>query len=142
MKSRPLILAVILILATACTENDSPPPDCGPMPQGNRTISVRIISVNPNPAGSDDYKESFTIKNFGSEPVNLAGWKVVHSGESQWDLAAVKELKPCHQVTVFNLNKESLLNGRDYLKLVNNNNIQVQSVEWDSAAEGKEIVPR
>lgn len=36
--------------------------------------TVRIVSILPNPVGSDSGKERVTLRNTGTEPVNLRGW--------------------------------------------------------------------
>lgn len=126
-------------LLVGCSSNE--PGNCGKMPQGNRNSFIRLISILPNPNGPDDFKESFTIKNFGDTPINLKGWKIIHNGSSLWHLETIGELMPCRQVTVFNLRAESLGNNNDFIKLIDDENIQVQSIEWSNVPEGKEIIP-
>ncbi len=137
MKIITIFTAIVLILA--CSSHE--PGNCGKMPDGNRNSFVRIVSVIPNPNGKDDLKESFTIKNFGSSPISLKGWKILHSGKSQWNLDSAGELLPCHVITIYNLKTQSLNNSHDYLKLIDSDNIQIQSIEWNEVPEGKEIIP-
>lgn len=133
-----ILMSIILLISCSQTETGN----CGKLPDGNNTVRVRIISVIPNPTGNDDYKESFTIKNFGSNSVNLSGWKVVHNGKSVWDLSTAGELLPCREITIYNLNAESLNNNGDFLKLTNDNNILIHSVEWHQISDGKVVAPK
>lgn len=138
MKTGVLILLLSAVMLS-CSGREAA--NCGKVPSGNRNSLIRIISVLPNPAGSDDFKESFTIKNFGEGAVSLNGWKVIHSGKALWELGTIGELLPCRQVTVFNLKTESLDNTRDYLKLIDQDNILIQTIEWKNMPEGIELSP-
>jgi hypothetical protein len=135
-----IFFLISYILLISCS--DTKTGNCGKLPIGNNSVSVRIISVIPNPTGNDDYKESFTVKNFGSNPINLKGWKVIHKGKAVWDLTTVGELLPCREITIYNLNTESLDNNGDFLKLTDKDNILIHNIEWNQIPEGKEVLPR
>ena len=53
---------------------------------GAARTGVRIISLLPNPEGTDRGNEQITLKNFGDESVPLDGWSLRDKAENTFDL--------------------------------------------------------
>src|SRR6266571_3183002 len=59
---------------------------------GDGRAQIRIISLLPNRPGDDTENEEVTIKNAGSNTVNLAGWKLRDLAKQTWSLDSLSSL--------------------------------------------------
>lgn len=81
---------------------------------------VKIISINPNPVGSDTDNETITLQNKSRKKVNLNGWSIAtgwkklinHPISVDFEIKANKEKEITHEFSKFTLN-----NKRDKIEL-------------------------
>ena len=109
------------------------------MPEGNKNSSIRIVKIHANPLADDNYKESLIIKNFGNKPANLKGWKISNSDNLYWELDKISKLLPCETTTLMSLHEDGFKNSGDTLKLIDDNNMLIQVVSWESLHDGEPI---
>ena len=105
-----------------------------------RNTGVRIISLLPNPEGNENQNEQVTIKNFGSQTVDLAGWKIRDIANRVWTLDAVGNIQS-NQEKVIKRNGQSMgmNNGGDTIELVDPVGNVLQTITYSSAEEGEII---
>jgi endonuclease/exonuclease/phosphatase family metal-dependent hydrolase len=103
-------LPVVLTLRT--TSGTPSAPSAG----GN----LRIVGAVPNPVGPDEQDEEVRLKNTGTQPVPLAGWKIGDSDSTFWILnAADGTVQPGATISVKRLGRMmSLNNSGDTIVLV------------------------
>lgn len=103
---------------------------------------VRLTRLIPDPSGDDVQKESITLKNGGSAPINLIGWKVRDLADNSWPLDGVTALGAGQSVTVQrNGMPMSMNNGGDEIELVAPDGSVVQTVKYGSVTVGEEVRP-
>jgi exonuclease III len=105
-------------------------------------INIRVISLLPNPPGSDNLNEEATIKNLGSQSVSLAGWKLRDLTGSTWSLSNLGTLAPGQQKTIKRNNQPMALNnGGDTIELVDPSNAVKQTINYGPVNEGEVVIP-
>lgn len=145
-------IAIIALLAAltmlSCKEESSAPTPTAkkPMPFGLTDDSVRITSIMPNPSGSDESLEWFTVTNFSSKPVDLfSGWLVMDIERTQsgddFPLGfnfTGETLLPYDSLKVLNASKKPFMrNSGDSLILYNPTTKLVQIAAYGNAADDK-----
>jgi len=124
-------LPVVLILRTV-----------GGAPTGPELAGLRIVAAVPNPVGDDRQAESVTLRNYGPQPVPLAGWKLTDSnGTASWELTQADGVAQSGgTITVVRNGRPMYLNnGGDTIVLINPSGDQVDSRAYDSAGSGEHI---
>lgn len=101
-------------------------------------LGVVIVSLLPNPVGSDEELEEVELKNKGSEPASLAGWRLRDRSGREWTLTGT--LAPDQSVTIRrNGMPMSLNNGGDTIALVDAANQVRDEFDYVGSAEGVAI---
>lgn len=94
-------------------------------------MSIRVVSLVPNPAGDDFQNENITIQNLSGATVNLVGWKVRDLSENVWPLDSAGMLLSQQTATVMRAGADmSLNNAGDRIELVTPDGRVVQIVEY------------
>ena len=103
-------------------------------------VAVRFESILPNPAGDDALNEEIVLKNFGTQTVSLAGWKIRDITGAEWKL--LDEIAP-QMVKVIKRNGQpmSLNNNGDTVDLVDPQGPVVQTVTYSATTEGEVVTP-
>jgi len=122
-------LPVILTLRTTTV---------APVPGG--TISgLRIVAAVPNPVGDDTQDEEVHLRNIGTQPVPLAGWKIGDStGSDFWILNSQDGvIQPSATLIVRRKARPMALNNTgDAIVLVNPNGTMVDQKSYGNASSG------
>jgi len=106
------------------------------------TIQVKIESLLPNPVGDESQNEELTIKNCGTQLVNLRGWKLRDLARKTWALDSLGTLNPNEEKTIKRNGQEMALNNNgDTIDLLDPNGNVVHSVTYARAEEGEIITP-
>lgn len=101
---------------------------------------LRIASLVPDPAGDDFSDEQATLTNTGTQPVNLAGWKLRDLAENAWSLDGLGTLAPGRQATIRrNGAPMALNNGGDTVELVAPDGTVVQTLQYGRVASGEVV---
>lgn len=105
-------------------------------------VKVVITSLVPNPLGNDNLNEEATLKNLGTQQVNLSGWKLRDLAGKTWSLNGLGTLAPNQQKIIKRNNQPMALNnGGDTIDLVNPSGMVVQTVTYGPVVEGEAISP-
>lgn len=102
---------------------------------------IKINEIFPNPKGPDSGEEWVELKNFGTEPVSLGNWILDDGkadsaiGSSSYKIQSSIIAPGGLVVLVVPSGKLSLNNTSDTVRLFNENNILVDSVSYENAAE-------
>lgn len=120
-----------------------PPIDTGTDTGTATSDSLAIVSLLPNPAGDENEGEEITLKNLGTSPVPLAGWKFEDKAKTEWLLDATDgTIAPGATKTVRRRSRDMALNnGGDTVKLIKSGGTVVQTVTYAKTVEGQEILP-
>lgn len=104
MKSLLTIATVAFIALTlhACKEEIIEPPmvldeiSCDSIPKGAEGTNLRMVWVDPNPLGDDNFSEKITFMNFakGGDRINTAGYYFENSWSRRFDLPG-RWIEPC-----------------------------------------------
>jgi len=112
-------------------------PGGGGVPSG-----VRIASLLPNPPGNENQHEAAEIKNSGTRPVNLSGWKLRDLADKMWSLADLGTLTPNGHETITRSGQPMAMNnGRDTIDLIDSDGRVVHTVTYGAAEEGETVIP-
>lgn len=103
------------------------------------TGGVRIVKILPNPAGDETQKESITLKNTSSNPVNLAGWTVEDLTGKQWKLEELGTITAGAEKTIQRSGKSMALNNSGDVVTLKNGQTEVQTVQYASTPEGQVV---
>ena len=125
-------LPVILTLRTT-TGGVIPPPASG---------GLRLTGAMPNPPGDDEQDEEVRIRNTGTQPVPLAGWKIGDAtGNSFWVLnQADGSVQPQAVVIVKRLGRSMTLNnGGDTIVLINPMGVTVDQRAYGAVSSGQTL---
>jgi len=124
-------LPLVLILRTTAPQ----PITGGPTP------GLRIVGAVPNPVTDDAQDEEVRVKNTGSQPVSLDGWKLGDStGVDFWILASQDGvIQPGMTVVVRRKGRPMALNnsGGDTIVLINPTGTVVDQKSYGNAPSGK-----
>ena len=117
------------------------------------TFNLSIHEIMPNPVGNDENAypagEWIEIHNFGTEPVNISGFKLKASSRT---LTIDSSRMPYTNSTVLDVNSVGLISlatsssfylknsGQDSLALVAPGDLIVDSVDWTSTVEGESMI--
>ena len=101
-----------------------------------------LVSAIPNPTGDDRANEQVTVRNVGSDPVPLAGWKILDDRNTFWALTAQDGIvDPGQTVTIIRGGRPmSLNNTGDTVRLVNPAGQTVDAHPYDQASSGQVFV--
>lgn len=134
-----LLLIICAVTIASCVGKQG---DCGPMPEGNANVRVRITKVIANPMGADQYNESFEITNFSDKELLMEGWKIVNSKGLAWELDEMPPIEPCKSKTVMSVHRDGLINTGDTIDLINDDNMLVQRLKWGKLNDGEIVYPK
>jgi hypothetical protein len=113
-------------------ESAAPHPIAGP--------NVRIASLIPNPTGNDRQHEEITIRNDGSDTVNLAGWVLRDAAGRTWSLDG--QIAPGAERTFRRQGQPMALNnGGDTVSLVEPSGDIVHAITYAAVVEGERVTP-
>jgi hypothetical protein len=121
---------VVLTLRT--TDSAAPTPSGG--------SGLRIAGAIPNPLGPDEQDEEVRLKNMGTQPVALVGWKIGDSsGTAFWELKATDgTVQPGATVLVKRQGRPmSLNNSGDTIVLVNPSGASVDHKVYGAVSSGQ-----
>lgn len=95
------------------------------------TSAVRIASLVANPAGDDFQNENVTLRNDGSGPADLTGWRLRDLAQNEWTLDTVGVLQPGELRAVTRAGQPmSLNNDGDTIELVQPDGRPVQTLSY------------
>lgn len=104
--------------------------------------AVRVVGLLPNPAGSDDINEEATLKNTGTQQINLTGWKLRDLAGTTWTLDSLGTLSPGQQKSIRRNNQRMALNNNgDTVELINPSGTVMQTISYGPVVEGEVISP-
>ena len=117
----------------------SPADDGGDGPDSVST-AVHIQSLLPNPSGNESQNEAVTIRNDGTASVRLDGWLLRDRAGGTWSLFGT--LDAGDERTILRGGQPMALNnaGPETVELVGPDGAVVDSVSYDGAAEGVELL--
>lgn len=81
------------------------------------TPQVRVVSLLPNPAGTDAGREQVTIGNFTGAVIDLSGWRLEDASGHQFALSGTVAANSSRTVTM-TANSMPLTNSGDEVKLI------------------------
>ena len=101
---------------------------------------VVIASLVPSPLGSDTQLEEVTLRNIGSSPVSLTGWKLRDRSGKTWDLDSLGSMASSESKTIRrNGQNMSLNNNGDHITLLDGGGTPRDNFTYPSAQEGERI---
>lgn len=143
-----LVAALPLFLLLSCSKATTPndPADADSMPAGDDRYKVRIVALVPhvNDHG-DSAVENWTIRNFDTQSVDMAGWTAVDPEAVRrytWKMDTLGVLPPGASRTYTSTASAQLNNGGDDLQLVAPDGTIVQVVTFGSVRPGEVVLPR
>lgn len=102
--------------------------------------SVVIHSLLPNPPGSDTQGEEVAVRNKGTSPVTITGWRLEDRSGLTWLFSGSVSLSPGETRTIRrNGRAMSLNNGGDDIRLIDAAGNLVDRFEYQSSSEGMSI---
>lgn len=128
-----------------------------PREQSDATILINELLGDPAAAENASWGEWFEVRNFGTQPVDLQGWRIISGGTSQpAHTIAQSVVVPAGGYAVLGRGNDPLRNGGltldynyfsgssatiwldnvDYLMLVDGEGLRVDSVAWTSLPRG------
>lgn len=122
----------------------SAPRELGPAYQPDPTepdYSVRILAALVNPEGDDAGKETITLLNTTTEPIDLDGWHLMDRGKRQMRLSGI--LLPGTPLTMGLSQAVNLSNNGGIITLLNPSGLKVHGVYYTKHAareQGRPIV--
>jgi endonuclease/exonuclease/phosphatase family metal-dependent hydrolase len=103
---------------------------------------VVICRLYPNPDGDENVKEEASIKNTGSEAVDLAGYKLRDLAGTTWSLDSLGTLNPGQEKTIKrNGQRMGMNNGGDTIELLDDDGRVVYTITYDRVDEGEVVFP-
>ena len=113
--------------------------NASPSPSLNK---VRITSLLPNPPGNENINEEVTIKNLGTQSVNMSRWKLRDKARRIWTLESLGILKPGEEKPIKRNGQPMALNNNgDTIDLIDPYGNVVQTVTYGRVAEREIITP-
>ena len=107
--------------------------------RGMGTAGPRIVSLVPNPQGTDRDRETVTIGNGTGSDVSLRDWVLEDDDGGEFSLTGTI---PANGTKTFRLDRSLLLgNAGDTVTLVNPSGRIVQTVTYSAARSGQVITP-
>jgi hypothetical protein len=111
-------------------------------PAPTPTVAVKITSLLPNPEGNENQNEKATIKNIGTQAVNMTGWKLRDLAGQVWQLDELGTLQPGEEKEIKRNGKPMAMNnGGDTIELLNPTGQIVQTVTYPRVNEGEIVRP-
>ncbi|MEM1452603.1 MAG: lamin tail domain-containing protein [Bacteroidota bacterium] len=99
---------------------------------------VVIASLVPNPVGDDRPNEAVTLRNDGTEAVNLRAWRLRDRAENTWSLSGILDVGD-ERTFLRDYQSMALNNDGDTVELVDGGGAVVHEVTYDSAASGQTL---
>jgi hypothetical protein len=101
---------------------------------------LRLVSLIPDPPGSDLENEEVTVRNVGAAPLSLAGWQLRDLSGAYWRLDTALTLEP-GQTTILQRRGEalSLNNGGDTIELLDPSGMAVQRFSYLAVGVGQAV---
>ena len=104
-------------------------------------IKIRMTSLLPNPEGDENENEELSLKNFGTQAVDLTNWKVRDRARKIWLLDELGIIEPGKGKTIKRNGKEMALNNNgDTVELIDPSGKIVQTITYHRAEEGEVVV--
>lgn len=97
-----IYLSITVLCISSCKEKITEPPividtiSCDSIPIGLSGTNLRMVWVEPNPAGNDNFSEKITLMNFSksNERINTAGYYIENSWSRRFDFPG-RWIEPC-----------------------------------------------
>ncbi|MBL7998816.1 MAG: hypothetical protein JNL32_09285 [Candidatus Kapabacteria bacterium] len=144
------ILATALVWTTftsGCKETVTEPPvvidtvSCDSIPAGKAGSTLRIVWLDANPTGDDNFSEKVTLMNFakGGERVNASGYYILNSWDRRFDLPG-RWIDPCAMSEFVIDEIEMFDNEGDTLRLfASSGDILIQTVPYSAIPDGRKL---
>jgi hypothetical protein len=102
-------------------------------------VGVRIVSLVPNPAGSDNFAEQVTLQNPGATEVSFAGWRIVDAQGNEFALSGTIAAGATRTITLQRV--AMLSNDGDEIRLIAPEGL-VHAVRYSGPVQsGQTVVP-
>lgn len=129
--------------APARAPDPAPDPLPPKMPAPVDGVRARIVRLLPRPAADPRRKESATIKNLTSTPLDLTGWWLGNGQGKRWKLDELGVLAPGAECTVFrNGQAMSLRDAGDTIQLRDEQGTLQHELRYERVAVDEEVRPR
>lgn len=103
----------------------------GPAPVAPATL--KVVALIPDPAGSDLFNETATVKNISTVPMTLAGWQLRDESGNVWALDPALIVQPDEAVALKrNRAALSMNNGGDTIELLAPDGRVVQTIAYNA----------
>jgi len=107
-----------------------------------RKAPPRIFSLLPNPAGNESQNETAKIRNIGSAPAALVGWRLRDLAGQVWSLDSLGTPAAGTERMIQRLGQpKAMNNGGDTIDLIDPNGTVVQTVTYGGVDEGELVTP-
>jgi len=107
---------------------------------GTRAIS--IASLLPNPPGDDAEREQATLRNAGTQPMDMKGWQLRDLAGQIWVLDTLAIIAPGEEKSIRRERQPMALNNNgDEIELVAPDGAVVQLLTYGEVAEGQVVQP-
>lgn len=96
-------------------------------------VIVRMTSLVPNPVGNDDVNEEVTLKNFGTQPVSMFGWRLRDLVGRFWYLDRLGILQPGEEKAILRRDQAGgmqMNNDTDAIELLDASGVVVQRIPY------------
>jgi hypothetical protein len=105
------------------------------------TAALRLVSILPNPPGSDLENEAATIKNVGTSSVSMTGWTLRDLTGNTWTLDSVGTLSAGQSATIVRHGQAMSMNntGTETIELVSPTHQAVDHIAYSGAGVGQVI---
>lgn len=109
---------------------------------GERSRSIVIASMLPDPPGDDLSGEAITVRNTALAAVDMTGWQARDLAGNIWQLDGLGPLAPGQEKTLLRDGQPmSLNNNGDQVELVAPDGTVVQLITYGTVEEGEAVVP-
>ncbi len=109
--------------------------------RGEAGAPVVIESVLPNPVGSDRMLEEITLRNDGTQSVDIIDWILSDESGRIWTLAATDEIPAGEAITVVRRGMDmSLNNDGDTVQLTDSRGHTRDTFSYEESSEGERIL--
>lgn len=113
------------------------------MPEGLEGTYVRIVGVQPNPDGDDDYNEKFKVRSFLLNSPDISEYYILDDENVRWNLGGLEftvdytDTDNCRIFTYTSDKVAQLLNSGDVIYLYDKNDFRIQMVSFGASASGE-----
>jgi hypothetical protein len=110
------------------------------LPQSISSPALRLVSLMPDPNGSDLWNEQITVRNMTDAPLNLAGWQLRDLSGAYWTFGSTVTLAKKGEQTLIRAGQAlSLNNGGDTVELLDPSGKVVQTFTYPKVAKDEVV---